>query len=202
MMWNFELYKNSFTSKIPTELGALSRLKLDFNLKSNSLSSGVPTELGALVAMTFDFELGSNRLVSEIPSELGNLIKMHKRFGLQDNLLSSSIPTEFGKLAHMTAPTNETDLIRLQPNFLCGTIPSEVEAISAAFLWVENTTMPACANISTSPTPAQSAHSGATIRMLRRWPDQTLLRLVELVFVDTPHRAWQHGNAVWLLFFV
>ena len=66
-----QLEKNRLTSKIPTQLGRMTKLRAHLYLYSNSLS-GIPTELGRLTGAREEFYLDTNAHVT-VPTELGQL---------------------------------------------------------------------------------------------------------------------------------
>ena len=81
--------KNSgLTGKIPTELGALSKMESDFALSTNALSSTIPSELGKVFKLSKEFALEDNNLQG-MATELGMLVRMSSLFVLE----KSAVPT-------------------------------------------------------------------------------------------------------------
>jgi Leucine-rich repeat (LRR) protein len=65
-----DLFDNSLTGSIPSEIGALTRLTA-LSLYSNSLTGFIPSEIGALTRLTALY-LYSNSLTGSIPESLCN----------------------------------------------------------------------------------------------------------------------------------
>jgi LRR receptor-like serine/threonine-protein kinase FLS2 len=84
------LNENSFTSTIPSELGALTSVKR-LLLGDNTLSGAIPTELFLLTGMTVFF-LNENSLTGTIPNGIGGLTTLLE-LSLRDNKLSGTIPS-------------------------------------------------------------------------------------------------------------
>mmetsp|Transcript_6189 Transcript_6189/g.15453 ORF Transcript_6189/g.15453 Transcript_6189/m.15453 type:complete len:611 (-) Transcript_6189:267-2099(-) len=139
---------------MPTELGRLSQLQENFwayNL-GDYFRGTIPTELGNMGALQNNFWLSStaNRdhgFTSTIPTELGKLEQMTFNFNIKSNLLTSSLPTELGKMSTMyLSDDNEATysadwyfMFKLEQNTgLCGTVPTELGAISQES-WSEET---------------------------------------------------------------
>jgi Leucine-rich repeat (LRR) protein len=115
-----DLWSNSLTGSIPTELGNLSNLTI-LSLSSNDLTGTIPTELGNLSNLT-SLYLYSNELTGTIPTELGNLSNL-SYLSLGNNDLTGTIPTELGNLSNLTS-------LSLGSNDLTGTIPTELGNLS------------------------------------------------------------------------
>ncbi|CAM9712032.1 unnamed protein product, partial [Ectocarpus sp. 8 AP-2014] len=84
--------------RIPTELGALSELRV-LALNNNKLTGPIPPELGDLRQLR-ELWLYVNKLTGTIPAELGNLTALLE-LCLNRNELSGTIPKELGALRQL-----------------------------------------------------------------------------------------------------
>ena len=114
------------TGSIPTELGALRRLKV-LDLSQNSLTGSIPAELGNIESLEV-LDLGYNSLTGSIPAELGNLgnlevlnicVQQHDGTQRVGPGLTGSIPAELGNLESL-------EVLDLGYNSLTGSIPAEL----------------------------------------------------------------------------
>ena len=114
------------TGSIPTELGALRRLKV-LDLSQNSLTGSIPAELGNIESLEV-LDLGYNSLTGSIPAELGNLgnlevlnicVQQHDGTQRVGPGLTGSIPAELGDLESL-------EVLDLGYNSLTGSIPAEL----------------------------------------------------------------------------
>ena len=122
------LESNTLTGPVPSELGNLVAMKVEFQLYSNRLSSSLPTQLGRMTALTTLFELHENSLSASLPSELGALTSLASWLRLDLNSITAEVPTELGSRTQLTAA------LFLESNQLCGwdAIPTEVAALTAS----------------------------------------------------------------------
>ncbi|KAL0321348.1 UNVERIFIED_CONTAM: LRR receptor-like serine/threonine-protein kinase FLS2 [Sesamum radiatum] len=139
-----DLTLNSFTGRIPPQLGSCSQLT-QLILYANSLSGSIPAELGnlknlqsmdlgdnflngsipeSLCNCTALIELGfiNNNLTGTIPLDIGNLVNL-QLFVAFGNKLEGSIPASIGKLKELQA-------FDLSVNQLTGKVPPEIGNMS------------------------------------------------------------------------
>ncbi len=90
------LYNNSLSGTLPSELGSLSNLQR-LILESNSLSGTLPSELGSLSNLQ-RLNLYNNSLSGTLPSELGSLSNLQYLW-LYSNSLSGTIPDSINALS-------------------------------------------------------------------------------------------------------
>ncbi|MFV0393529.1 MAG: toxin Cry1Ac domain D-VI-related protein [Coprobacillaceae bacterium] len=107
---------NSFSGKIPEEIGNISTL-MYLQLQQNLLTGEIPSSLGGLNNLV-DLYLHDNQLTGSIPKELGNLYNL-KILSLYNNQLSGTIPAELGNLGNLTKLT-------IGGNNISGSIPEEL----------------------------------------------------------------------------
>ena len=88
------------TGAIPTELGALTSLKV-LSLSNNLLTGAIPAALGNLSLLT-QLWLDSNQLTGAIPGELGGLANL-AFLSLYNNQLTGAIPAALGNLSLLRA---------------------------------------------------------------------------------------------------
>jgi len=118
-----ELYSNSLTGTVPTELGRLEQLR-ELILYDNSLTGTVPTELGRLEQLGYLY-LYDNSLTGTVPTELGRLEQL-RALHLNENSLTGTIPTELGGMVELNG-------LLLSDNSLTGTIPTELGGL----MWLQ-----------------------------------------------------------------
>ncbi|EOX94350.1 Leucine-rich repeat receptor-like protein kinase family protein [Theobroma cacao] len=92
---SLQLQYNSFTGKIPPELGLLTKLNYLF-LLNNKLSGLIPTEIGNLENLIM-LSLSTNQLSGSIPPTIWNL-KNPELLQLFANNLNGTIPPEIGRI--------------------------------------------------------------------------------------------------------
>jgi Leucine-rich repeat (LRR) protein len=109
------------TGTLPSEMGALTNLKVLALGGKNGMNGTLPTELGNLVELD-QLLLHSNSFSGTIPSELGRLTTLSELV-LYKNKLTGSMPTEIGNLKNLQR------LIFDYNNF-DGDIPDEVCALN------------------------------------------------------------------------
>ena len=63
-----------------------------------ALSGTVPSQLGYLTTMLINFNVGSNSLEAKIPSQLGAFSKLYNTFSLASNGFTTTVPTQLGAL--------------------------------------------------------------------------------------------------------
>ncbi|XP_039022465.1 receptor-like protein EIX2 [Hibiscus syriacus] len=90
LVTSIDLSANSFTGKIPKELGSLIGL-LSLNLSGNLLTGNIPDSIGNLELME-SLDLSMNRLHGGIPSSFSNLNFLN-HFNVSYNNLTGQIPT-------------------------------------------------------------------------------------------------------------
>ena len=116
------LYSNTLTGKIPSQLGNLSTTLTTLNLSTNQLSGSIPSALGNLVTLQ-TLNLANNRLSGSIPTALGNLSTNLQTLNLYTNTLTGTIPAQLGQLTNLQT-------LRLNGNQLSSTIPSALDRLS------------------------------------------------------------------------
>ncbi|VVA40458.1 PREDICTED: probable LRR receptor [Prunus dulcis] len=100
------LLNNSFSNKIPPEIGHLRRLQIPpslgnlsflevLSLLDNNLVGSIPTSLGQLKNLTF-LSLGSNNLSGTIPPSIYNLSALGV-FSVGSNKIQGRLPSDLGK---------------------------------------------------------------------------------------------------------
>ena len=118
-----DVYNNTLSGSIPSEIGLLTRLSfLSFSSSFNNendrtTGSTIPSEIGLLTLLT-DLRLFDNHLLGTIPSEIG-LLTLLTDLRLLDNHLLGTIPSEIGLLTQLAR-------LYLYDNQLSGTIPSSL----------------------------------------------------------------------------
>ena len=75
-------------------MGRLTEVDLEFELFDNSFSGTIPTQLGLLTDLNARFRLDNNRLSGWVPSQLGRISKLNNHFDVSHNSLLGSLPTE------------------------------------------------------------------------------------------------------------
>jgi len=143
-----QLYGNSITGRIPTEIAALAGLETLF-LHENFLFGPIPTEIAGMTSTTW-LQLQDNFLTGFITTTIGEMASLSYLY-LNDNLFKGPIPTEIGRMAGLdrlwlhrnslngTIPTQIGQMpslrwLHLSDNSLIGPIPSEVGASGTASL--------------------------------------------------------------------
>ena len=111
-----DLSGNKLTGAILEQLGNLSHLEV-LNLSGNQLTGPIPAQLGNLSQLTFVY-LGANQLTGEIPAQLGNLSQLI-HLALHQNELTGEIPEPLGDLSQLT-------FLTLGANQLTGEIPEQL----------------------------------------------------------------------------
>jgi len=152
------LFNNSFSGKIPTEIGDLPLLH-DVKLNSNLLSDNIPSQIGYLSDLK-NLELQGNNLSGSIPSQIFLCSKL-QTLNVEENKLSGNIPTNFERMVNLESSKSEKDylfkllyylnlstfltsrsssfLVFLSQNNLVGAIPSELGlASSLKQLWLRD----------------------------------------------------------------
>ncbi|PIN17357.1 Serine/threonine protein kinase [Handroanthus impetiginosus] len=135
-----DLSRNSLNGIIPSQVGALSKLKI-LNLRANNLSGHIPLSLGNLTKLE-TVDMGFNHIFGSIPAEMGslsNLVNLNldinditggipstlcqltclETLQLSYNEISGSIPADIGNLTKLVH-------LNLDSNKITGTIPSSV----------------------------------------------------------------------------
>jgi len=97
-MIGLDLYDNSLSGSLPSELGLLTDLQI-LRLASNALSGSLPSELGLLTDLQV-LRFNHNTLSGNLPSELG-LFENLQRLYLDSNSLVGSIPSELELLTSL-----------------------------------------------------------------------------------------------------
>jgi len=70
----FGLSKNSFTGRLPSELGNLVKMATGFSLGDQpDVGESIPTQFGKLSLLSFDFEVYSTKVCGDIPTEVERL---------------------------------------------------------------------------------------------------------------------------------
>ncbi|CAB9496615.1 Leucine Rich Repeat [Seminavis robusta] len=110
-----DLYGNTLTGKIPSELGQLPLKRLI--LATNTLTGSIPQEIFNQTSLQWLF-LGKNDLTGTLPSEAGLLTNL-KYLNLNYTQISGTLPSEIGLLNQLE------DLILSNTN-MQGTIPEEL----------------------------------------------------------------------------
>jgi Leucine-rich repeat (LRR) protein len=111
-----ELYNNSLTGTLSSEIGNLSQLQR-LSLFSNALSGPVPSTIGRLTRLTY-LALGDNQFAGTIPPELGNLTNV-EFLSFNGDLLDGPIPADLGRL-------QSVQVLDLSFNRIQGSIPREL----------------------------------------------------------------------------
>ncbi|XP_042035004.1 putative receptor-like protein kinase At3g47110 [Salvia splendens] len=106
---------NSFTGKIPSEIGSLSRLK-ELYLGLNDFRV-IPEEIGNLSRLE-TLSIPDSSLTGYIPSSVFNISSL-KFIDLSNNSLSGNIPPNIWKCTHL-------EILALSDNNLSGTLPSNM----------------------------------------------------------------------------
>ena len=149
-----ELGSNRLSGNIPSEVGALSSLRILNLRENNDITGALPSELGSLselVELNIADQTGQSdraqALTGGIPRELGNLTNLLS-LNLSWHQLSGDIPSELGNLTNLQTlnlagnrnlsgelPPELGDLahlrsLRLNHNDLSGAIPAELGQLS------------------------------------------------------------------------
>ncbi|KAJ4715604.1 putative Receptor protein kinase [Melia azedarach] len=111
---------NNIYESIPTQIGALSKLKF-LDLKDNNLTGVIPEEIVNLKNLEY-LSFSSNYLSGSIPSQIGALSKL-KSLDLRENNLIGVIPAEIVNLKNL-------EYLNFSSNYLSGSIPSQIGALS------------------------------------------------------------------------
>lgn len=104
---SLQLQYNSFTGKIPPELGLLTKLNYLF-LLNNKLSGLIPTEIGNLENLIM-LSLSTNQLSGSIPPTIWNL-KNPELLQLFANNLNGTIPPEIGNMTSLSSFNLDSNL--------------------------------------------------------------------------------------------
>jgi Leucine-rich repeat (LRR) protein len=143
-----DLYDNSLTGMIPSQLGLLTKLTY-LSLSWNSLTGTIPSEVGLLTKLTY-LNLSFNSLTGTIPSQVGLLSNLTE-LSLSSNSLRGTIPSEVGLMWNLSelylhrnsltgmipsqiALLSNLDELWLYSNSLTGTIPSQIALLSNLYL--------------------------------------------------------------------
>ncbi|KAL5807746.1 hypothetical protein ACOSQ3_028437 [Xanthoceras sorbifolium] len=110
---HFTIWNNTLTGSIPSQIGALSRLRF-LDLGNNNLTGSIPPQIANMKNLTHLF-MNDNKLIGPIPSSLGLLSNLQK-IDLSINHIDGSIPGEITRL-------NQLIILDLSSNFLSGEIP-------------------------------------------------------------------------------
>jgi Leucine-rich repeat (LRR) protein len=128
-----DLYENSLTGSIPTQIGFLTQLTR-LSLWDNSLTGSIPSEI-TLLTNLYTLSLWGNILTRSIPSEIGFLTQL-TYLDLAMNSLRGMIPSEIGFLTQLT-------WLALESNSLMGTIPTQIgflTQLNSLSLWYNSLT--------------------------------------------------------------
>ncbi|KAL5739026.1 hypothetical protein ACOSQ2_028206 [Xanthoceras sorbifolium] len=116
---HFTIWNNTLTGSIPSQIGALSRLRF-LDLGNNNLTGPIPPEIENMKNLTHLF-MNDNKLIGPIPSSLGLLSNLQK-IDLSINHIDGSIPGEIARL-------NQLIILDLSSNLLSGEIPVTVREL-------------------------------------------------------------------------
>ncbi|KAL5807744.1 hypothetical protein ACOSQ3_028435 [Xanthoceras sorbifolium] len=139
---HFSARNSNLFGRIPSEIGALSKLKY-LDMTANNLTGALPPEIGNLTNLV-QLYLSRNNLTGTIPPEIGNLTNLVELY-LYDNILTGSIPLTLLRL------TKLTDL-SLRSNQLSGLLPQNLGNLkSLSYLNVRNNSL-------SGPIPSTLGH--------------------------------------------
>ncbi|XP_044467997.1 MDIS1-interacting receptor like kinase 2-like isoform X2 [Mangifera indica] len=111
---SLNLANNDFSGSIPSQIGALLKLKR-LSLQYNHFTGVIPPDIGRLSNLVA-LDLSFNNLTGPIPSSLRNLTQL-KYLDLSSNKLEGLLPQELGNLNNLTQ-------LRIRDNNPIGAIPS------------------------------------------------------------------------------
>eukprot|EP00261_Vitis_vinifera_P035165 XP_019076408.1 PREDICTED: probable leucine-rich repeat receptor-like protein kinase At1g35710 isoform X2 [Vitis vinifera] len=117
---SLQVQNNSFTGKIPSEIGLLEKLNYLF-LYNNMLSGAIPSEIGNLKDL-LQLDLSQNQLSGPIPVVEWNLTQL-TTLHLYENNLTGTIPPEIGNLTSLT-------VLDLNTNKLHGELPETLSLLN------------------------------------------------------------------------
>ncbi|KAJ9697022.1 hypothetical protein PVL29_008986 [Vitis rotundifolia] len=117
---SLQVQNNSFTGKIPSEIGLLEKLNYLF-LYDNMLSGAIPSEIGNLKDL-LQLDLSQNQLSGPIPAVEWNLTQL-TTLQLYENNLTGTIPPEIGNLTSLT-------VLDLNTNKLHGELPETLSLLN------------------------------------------------------------------------
>ena len=112
---------NGLTGSLPSELGALSRLRWLEVVGNTGLTGPIPAELGGLTNLE-SLTLQANWLTGSIPAELGRLTNLRELL-LGTNALHGQVPPELGNLVDLEA-------LELRYTMLSGPLPESLVRLS------------------------------------------------------------------------
>ncbi len=163
------LYRWGLSGTIPSQLGALSRLR-QLDLGYHHLTGAIPPELGQLASLE-RLDLGSNLLTGSIPGTLGHL-KHLVQLSLDDNWLSGSIPPELGHLPQL-------EQVLLHHNNLAGCLPMRWQTVSIEVhshdnrVWGDSGSLPFCLD----EGPMARTFTGDFANLAENWAGQVQLEV-------------------------
>jgi hypothetical protein len=117
-----DLANNNLTSRIPSELYSLSKLKYLFLAKNNFLAGKIPAKIGTLLPNLVDLSYRGTHRTGTLPTSIGNLKKL-VLLDLFDNNLKGTIPTEIGQMGKLR-------FLFLNKNKFTGTLPKTFSKLS------------------------------------------------------------------------
>ncbi|KAL5741211.1 hypothetical protein ACOSP7_027943 [Xanthoceras sorbifolium] len=170
---HFSAWNSNLFGRIPSEIGALSKLKY-LDMSPNNLTGAISSEIGNLTNLV-RLDLTGNYLTGTIPPDIGNIRNLVK-LDLYDNRLTVSIPLA---LLHLTKLT----YLSLSSNQLSGLLPQNLGNLkSLVFLDVSNNNL-------SGPIPSTLDHISSL----------TVLRLSSNQFNNSiPPEIGTNENLLWL----
>jgi serine/threonine-protein kinase RIO1 len=112
---------NKITGMIPSEVAALTSLKLYLNLSNNELQGPLPLELSKM-DMVLAIDISMNNLSGRVPPQLENCIAL-EYLNLSGNSLEGPLPNSLGQLPYIQS-------LDVSCNKLNGTIPESLQLCS------------------------------------------------------------------------